>query len=61
MAYNAGVTNKVSNVANDNPKTIVAAIPPKTTSNRRGMLPHIVVIAAIRTGRALDTVASTTA
>lgn len=61
MAYKAGVTNSVSMVANVSPNTIVAAIPPNTTSNSRGMLPNTVVSAAISTGRTLDTVASITA
>ena len=61
MAYRAGITKSVSMVANVSPKTIVAAIPPNTTSNSRGMLPNTVVRAAISTGRTLDTVASITA
>ena len=60
MAYKAGVTKRVSNVANDKPNTIVAAMPPKSTSNKRGMLPNTVVRAAINTGRTLETVASMT-
>ena len=36
MAYNAGVTNNVSNVANVSPKIIVAAIPPNAISNNNG-------------------------
>lgn len=58
MAYNAGVTNKVSRVANVSPKIMVAAIPPKATSKRRGIIPKMVVVAAISTGRVRDTVAS---
>ena len=37
---------------------MVAAIPPKATSNNRGTIPKIVVVAAIKTGRVLETVAS---
>ena len=48
-------------MANVKPKTIVAAIPPNTTSNNRGILPNTVVSAAISTGLTLDTVASITA
>lgn len=58
MAYNAGVTNNVSNVANASPKIIVAAIPPNAISNNNGTIPKIVVVAAISTGLVLDTVAS---
>lgn len=61
MAYSAGVTNNVNNVANVSPKMIVAAIPPNAISNNRGTIPRIVVVAAISTGRVLDTVASMTA
>ena len=48
-------------MANDKPNTIVAAIPPNTTSNKSGILPKTVVSAAISTGRTLETVASMTA
>lgn len=41
MAYNAGVTNNVSNVANASPKIIVAAIPPNAISNNNGTIPKI--------------------
>lgn len=41
MAYNAGVTNNVSNVANVSPKIIVAAIPPNAISNNNGTIPKI--------------------
>ncbi len=61
MAYSVGVINNVNNVANVNPKIMVAAIPPNAISNNRGTIPRIVVVAAINTGRVLDTVASTTA
>ena len=47
IVYRAGVTNNVSSVANDRPKTMVAAMPPKTMSNSKGMLPNTVVSAAI--------------
>lgn len=57
MAYNAGVTNNVSNVANVSPKIIVAATP-NAISNNNGTIPKIVVVAAISTGLVLDTVAS---
>lgn len=53
MAYNAGVTNNVSNVANVSPKIIVAAIPPNAISNNNGTIPKIVVVAAISTGLVL--------
>ena len=61
MAYSVGVINNVNNVANVNPKIMVAAIPQNAISNNRGTIPRIVVVAAINTGRVLDTVASTTA
>ncbi len=58
MAYSAGVTNNVSNVANVSPKIMAAAMPPNAISNNSGTIPRIVVVAAIRTGLVLDTVAS---
>ena len=41
MAYNAGVTNNVSNVANVSPKIIVAAI-----QRRNGIAPYTAIIEA---------------
>lgn len=38
MAYNAGVTNNVSNVANVSPKIIVAAIPPNVRGIKRNAI-----------------------
>ena len=40
------------------PKIIVAAIPPNATSKSKGTIPRIVVVAAIKTGRVLEMVAS---
>lgn len=40
---------------------IVAAIPPKAMSNSRGIMPAMVVMAAMSTGRVRATVASTIA
>ena len=57
-AYNVGVTNNVSKVAKVSPKIIVAAIPPNATSKSKGTIPKIVVVAAIKTGRVLEMVAS---
>ena len=48
-------------MANVSPKTIVAAMPPNATSNSNGIIPAMVVMAAISTGRVRDTVASTIA
>ena len=58
MAYIAGVTKSVNIVANVKPNMMVAAIPPNAISNNRGIIPKIVVVAAIKTGRVLETVAS---
>ena len=58
MEYKAGVTKSVRSVAKLKPKTMVAAMPPKTTSKSNGIMPKIVVMAAIRTGRTRETVDS---
>ena len=45
-------------MAKVSPKIIVAAIPPNATSKSKGTIPRIVVVAAIKTGRVLEMVAS---
>ena len=48
-------------VATSSPPMIVAAIPPNMGSGRSGVIPSMVVAAAMPTGTALETAAVTTA
>ena len=51
MAYIAGTTISVNTVAKPKPNMMVTAIDEKKASNNNGIIPKIVVAAAIDTGR----------
>lgn len=61
IVYSTGTKIRVSIVAKSNPNIIVTAMETKKASCRRGIMPRIVVNAAIITGRIRLTPESTTA
>ncbi|EAQ55235.1 hypothetical protein MED222_06455 [Vibrio sp. MED222] len=61
MANITGTTISVSTVAKPKPAMMVIAIEPKNASNTKGIMPKIVVSAAIDTGRTRLIALSTTA
>ena len=55
MAYSTGTTISVNTEANPKPNMMTTAISKKNTSLNNGAIPSMVVLAAIITGRILET------